>query len=46
VPEFGTLFQWQPIAAVLVGVLVVSLVAAYLPVRRIAGIDPALVFRA
>jgi len=46
VPEFGTLFQWQPIAAVLVGVLLVSLVAAYLPVRRIAGIDPALVFRA
>jgi putative ABC transport system permease protein len=46
VPEFGTLFQWQPIAAVLVGVLLVSLVAAYLPVRRIAAIDPALVFRA
>jgi putative ABC transport system permease protein len=40
VPEFGTLFQWQPIAAVLVGVLLVSLVAAYLPVRRIATIDP------
>jgi len=46
VPEFGTLFQWQPIAAVLVGVLLVSLVAAYLPVRRIAAIDPAVVFRA
>ena len=46
VPEFGTLFQWQPIAAVLVGVLLVSLVAAYLPVRRIARIDPAVVFRA
>jgi putative ABC transport system permease protein len=46
VPEFGTLFEWQPIAAVLVGVLAVSLMAAYLPVRRIADIDPALVFRA
>ncbi len=46
VPEFGTLFEWRPIAAVLVGVLAVSLVAAYLPVRRIAAIDPALVFRA
>lgn len=46
VPEFVALFEWQAIAAVLVAVLAMSLVAAYLPVRRIARIEPAVVFRA
>ena len=46
VPEFVALFEWQAIAGVLAAVLVMSLVAAYLPVRRIARIEPAVVFRA
>ncbi|MDP2950206.1 MAG: FtsX-like permease family protein [Chloroflexota bacterium] len=46
VPEFSTLFQWQAIVGVLVAVLLMSFLAAYLPVRRIARIDPAAVFRA
>ena len=46
VPEFITLFQWQAIIGVLGVVLVMSLAASYLPIHRIARIEPAMVFRA
>jgi putative ABC transport system permease protein len=46
VPQFLTLFQWQAILAVLLAVVVMSVLASYLPVRRIANIEPAAVFRA
>jgi len=46
VPEFVTdLRLWDAVGVFLVS-LVVSVVAAYLPVRRINRIDPAIVFRA
>jgi putative ABC transport system permease protein len=46
VPEFATDFQWQDIVGVLGASVVMAIVASFLPVRRINGIDPALVFRA
>lgn len=46
VPQFLTLFQWQAIVAVLLAVVAMSVLASYLPVRRIARIEPAAVFRA
>jgi putative ABC transport system permease protein len=46
VPEFVTLFYWQAILAIFGGVLAMSLIAAHLPVRTVARVDPAVVFRA
>ncbi|HEU4759315.1 MAG TPA: FtsX-like permease family protein [Dehalococcoidia bacterium] len=46
VPEFVTLFQWQAVIGVLAIVLLMSLAAAYLPIHRIARIQPTSVFRA
>lgn len=46
VPEFTTLFRWQDAVAVLVAALLMSAVAALVPIRRVAIIDPAIVFRA
>ncbi len=46
VPEFVTLFYWQAIVAIFAAVLAMSLLAAYLPVRTVARVDPAVVFRA
>jgi putative ABC transport system permease protein len=46
VPEFLTDLRWGDALAVSALTLAVSLLAAYLPVRRIDRIDPALVFRA
>ncbi len=46
VPEFVTLFQWQSVIGVLGIVLVMSLAASYLPIHRIARIEPTSVFRA
>ncbi len=46
VPEFVTLFQWQAIIGVLAIVLLMSLAASYLPIQRIARIQPTSVFRA
>ena len=45
VPEFVTDMQWPDAVAVAAATIVVSLVAAYVPVRRINRIDPAMVFR-
>lgn len=46
VPEFATDFQMQDILAVLGAAAVMAVVASFVPLRRIAHIDPALVFRA
>lgn len=46
VPEFLTEIRWSDATAVLALTVAVSLVAAYVPVRRIERIDPAMVFRA
>jgi len=46
VPEFVTDLQARDAAAVFLVALVVSVAAAFVPVRRISRIDPAMVFRA
>ncbi len=46
VPEFVTDFRWFDVAAVLAASVVMAFVASLIPVRRINGIDPAMVFRA
>jgi putative ABC transport system permease protein len=46
VPEFATLYRWQDLLAVFGAALVMSALAAVVPVRRVARIDPAVVFRA
>lgn len=46
VPEFVTDLRWTDAAGVFAAILLVSFVAAYVPVRRINRIDPAMVFRA
>jgi ABC-type antimicrobial peptide transport system permease subunit len=44
VPQFVTLLRWQDIALVLLTTLIMSVIAAVLPVRRIANVDPVAVF--
>lgn len=46
VPEFATLYRWQDLLFVLGAALLMSAVAAFVPFRRVARIDPATVFRA
>jgi ABC-type transport system, involved in lipoprotein release, permease component len=46
VPEFLTQTEWTSVAVVLAAIVSMSLIAAYVPVSRIARIDPATVFRA
>ncbi|OGO45519.1 MAG: hypothetical protein A2W34_02725 [Chloroflexi bacterium RBG_16_64_32] len=46
VPEFVNVLRWDDIARVFVAVLAMAVLAAFIPVRRVASIDPALVFRA
>lgn len=46
VPQFVILVRWTDVAAVLGITLAMSALAALLPVRRLAGIDPVEVFKA
>ena len=46
VPQFTLFFRWQDFLLVLAAALAMSAVATLVPVRRVAGIDPATVFRA
>ncbi len=46
IPEFATLYRWQDILAVFGAALVMSALAAVVPIRRVARVDPAMVFRA
>ena len=45
VPEFVTVIRWQDIIIVFFAAILMSVLAAYLPIRRIAKIDPAEVFK-
>ncbi|MEX0785698.1 MAG: FtsX-like permease family protein [Dehalococcoidia bacterium] len=44
VPQFVTLLRWQDLLMVLGTTLIMSVIAAVLPVRRIANVDPVSVF--
>lgn len=44
VPQFVTLIRWQDILLVLAATFLMSIIAALLPVRRIANVDPVSVF--
>ena len=46
VPEFATTIRWQDVLALFWAALVMSIIAASIPIQRIARIDPAMVFRA
>lgn len=46
VPEFVTEFRWADILGVLLATALMSVIAAFVPVRRLNTIDPAEVFRA
>jgi putative ABC transport system permease protein len=46
VPQFVTLVHWQDLLAVLGATIVMSLLAGYVPVRRLAAIDPVEAFKA
>lgn len=45
VPQFVVFVRWQDILGITGATLVMALIAAYIPVRRIAGIDPVIVFK-
>lgn len=46
VPQFIVFIRWQDILAVAGATLIMVVVAAYVPVRRLAAIDPVAVFKA
>jgi putative ABC transport system permease protein len=46
VPQFVTLVRWQDLLVVLGATIVMSLLAGYVPVRRLAAIDPVEAFKA
>lgn len=46
VPQFVTLIRWQDTIYVFVVTVVMALIAGYVPVRRLAAIDPTSVFKA
>ena len=45
VPQFVVYVRWQDILAIAGTTLIMSLFAAYIPIRRIASIDPVTVFK-
>lgn len=46
VPQFVVFIRWQDILAVAGATLIMVVIAAYVPVRRLAAIDPVAVFKA
>ncbi|MEX0682880.1 MAG: FtsX-like permease family protein [Dehalococcoidia bacterium] len=46
VPQFVTFVRWQDVIAVFFATLVMTLIAGYVPVRRLSAIDPTSVFKA
>ncbi len=46
VPQFVVLIRWQDVLAVAAVTLLMTVLAAYVPVRRLAAIDPVTVFKA
>ena len=45
VPQFVVWVRWQDISAIAAATLVMALIAAYIPVRRLSNIDPVTVFK-
>jgi putative ABC transport system permease protein len=45
VPQFVVFVRWEDISMIAVSTLVMALLAAYIPVRRLASIDPVAVFK-
>ena len=45
VPQFVVFVRWQDILAIASATILMSLLAAYIPIRRIASIDPVTVFK-
>jgi len=45
VPQFVVLVRWQDIIGIAFATLLMSLIAAYIPVRRLTNIDPVSVFK-
>jgi putative ABC transport system permease protein len=45
VPQFVVFVRWQDILGVAGVTLLMALIAAYIPIRRIASIDPVTVFK-
>lgn len=45
VPQFVVLVRWQDILGIIGATLIMALVAAFVPVRRLAQIDPVTVFK-
>lgn len=45
VPQFVTLVRWQDVMGVFVATVLMSVIAGYVPVRRLASIDPVAVFK-
>jgi putative ABC transport system permease protein len=46
VPQFVTAIRWQDVLGILGATVVMSLAAGYVPVRRLAAIDPVAAFKA
>jgi ABC-type lipoprotein release transport system permease subunit len=46
VPQFVLFTRWQDVLIVAGATVVMALLAAYIPVRRLAQIDPTTVFKA
>jgi putative ABC transport system permease protein len=46
VPQFVTLIRWQDVLFVFFSTVIMSGIAGYVPVRRLASIDPTTVFKA
>jgi len=46
VPQFVTLVRWQDVLFVFFATVIMSGIAGYVPVRRLASIDPTTVFKA
>jgi len=46
IPEFITDLRWIDVTIIFLATLAMAIAASYVPVRRINGIDPAMVFRA
>lgn len=46
VPQFVTLIRWQDMIGVFFATVIMSIAAGYIPVRRLAAIDPVAAFKA
>ena len=45
VPQFVVFVRWQDIAGIAGSTLLMAIFAAYIPIRRLASIDPVTVFK-